>query len=111
QNLGLINLFGKSFGRILYLILTAYLSFKLSVEDFAKFAIFWTSLRMFTFYGSNNLYIIYFNKVRTYLLDRKEWPRHVSSNILINSLFFIFIIAAASFLLFDDVMFILILLG
>lgn len=111
QNLGLINLFGKSFGRILYLILTAYLSFRLSVNDFAEFAIFWTSLRMFTFYGSNNLYIIYFNKVRTYLMDKQEWPRHVSSNIILNSSFFISIIAIVSILLFDDALYIVFLLG
>ena len=100
-------MFGKSFGRVLYLILVSYLSFKLSINHFAEFAIFWTSLRMFTFYGSNNLYIVYFNKVREYLIDKKEWPRIVSSNIIITILFFSSLITLVSLLLFDDSLFII----
>lgn len=103
ENLGLINLFGKSLGRILYLILVAYLSYKLSVEDFAKFAIFWSSLRMFTFYGTNNLNIIYFNKVRVHLIDEGRWCSKVSSNIILTSLFFCIVTLPLSLLIFDRI--------
>jgi hypothetical protein len=101
ENLGLINLFGKSFGRVLYLILISYLSYKLSVEDFAKFAIFWSSLRMFTFYGTNNLNIIYFNEVRRHLMEEKVWSAKISANIVFNSVFFCLITFVLSFLIFD----------
>jgi len=101
DNLGLINLFGKAFGRTLYLILVAYFSYKLSIKHFAEFAIFWTSLRMFTFYGANNLYIIYFNKVRNHLIDKKSWPHEVSSNVVITSVIFCLITGLIAMLLFD----------
>lgn len=109
ENLGLINLFGKSFGRVLYLILVAYFSYKLSIKHFAEFAIFWTSLRMFTFYGANNLYIIYFNKVRSFLLDKEKWPIEVSSNIIITAIFLVSIIAIISLFIFSNVVVTLIL--
>lgn len=103
KNLGLINLFGKSFGRVLYLILVAYFSYKLSIKNFAEFAIFWSSLRMFTFYGTNNLYIIYFNKVRGYLVNKNEWPIEVSSNIVLTSALFGILTTILSLFIFEDV--------
>jgi len=103
KNLGLINLFGKSFGRVLYLILIAYFLKKLSIKDFAEFAIIWSSLRMFTFYTTNNLYIIYFNKVRDFITLKQQWPTVVSSNIIITAVFFCFIISIVSFFIFDDI--------
>lgn len=102
QNLGLINLFGKSFGRVLFLVLLSYFSFKLSVKDFADFAIIWSSLRLFTFYSANNLYIIYFDKVRNFLINKKQWPRRVSANIIITCLFFCVIFFVASLFLFEE---------
>ena len=101
ENLGLINLFGKSFGRVLYLILVAYFSYKLSIEDFAEFAIFWSSLRMFTFYGTNNLNIIYFSKVRKHLIEERRWSKKVSSNIILTTIFFCVLTTIISLLLFD----------
>lgn len=109
NNLGAINLFGKSFGRVLLLILTAYLSTKLSTDDFAVFAIFYTSLKMFTFYAANNLYIIYFNEVRESLLNEKKWPKSVSSNILITLSVFIIIITFLSYLILNSHIYVLLL--
>ncbi len=83
QNIGLINLFGKTSGRVLFLLLTSFFAYKLSVKDFAKFAIFWTALRMLTFLSANNLYIVYFNKVREHLLKDQKWSRDAMSNIVI----------------------------
>ncbi len=111
ENLGLVNIFGKSFGRILYLLLLAYFSYKLSIKHFAEFAIFWSSLRMFSFYGNNNLQIIYFNKARRHLIEKKEWPIVVSSNIVLTSTFFCIIITIISFFLFDGLSVALILLA
>ena len=102
QNLGLINLFGKSFGRVLFLVLLSYLSIKLSVKEFADFAIIWSSLRLFTFYSANNLYIIYFDKVRNFLINKAQWPRRVSANIIITCLFFSIIFFVASLFLFEE---------
>lgn len=102
QNLGLINLFGKSFGRVLFLVLLSFFSYKLTVSDFAEFAIIWSSLRMFTFYAANNLYIIYFDKVRAYLIDKNQWPRKVSANIVITCVAFCILIFVLSILLFDE---------
>ena len=104
ENLGLINLFGKSFGRILYLILIAYFLNKLSIKNFAEFAIIWSSLRMFTFYATNNLYIIYFNKVRGFITLKQQWPILVSCNIVLTAVFFCLISSIASFFIFDDVL-------
>ena len=101
ENLGLLNIFGKSFGRMLYLLLLAYFSYKLSIKHFAEFAIFWSSLRMFSFYGNNNLHILYFNKVREYLTEKKQWPIEVSSNIVLTLTFFSIIITFISFFLFN----------
>lgn len=83
NNLGLLNLFGKSFGRVLFLLLTSFLAYKLSVEDFAAFAIFWTTTRMLVFLSSNNLYIVYFGQVRKDLMEHKRWSQEVSSNLFI----------------------------
>ncbi len=103
KNLGLINLFGKSFGRVLYLILIAYFSYKLKLKDFTEFAIFWSTLRMFTFFGSNNLYIVYFNDVRIHLTEKKKWPTKISSNLVFTTILFIIILSIASLLLFDGI--------
>ena len=103
QNLGLINLFGKASGRTLFLILLSFFSYKLSVKDFADFAIFWASLRMFTFYATNNLYIIYFDKVRSFLIEKHEWPKRVSANIIFTGVFFSLVICVISFFLFEDI--------
>lgn len=56
---------------------------------------------MFSFYGNNNLHIIYFNKVRKYLTIKKEWPIEVSSNIIFTSTFFCILITIISFFLFN----------
>ena len=103
HNLGLINLFGKAFGRLLFLLLTAFFAYKFSVEDFAAFAIFWASLRLFTFFSVNNLYIIYFNEVRENLIDYKKWPIKISSNIIFNAIIFSIISGVLSALLFDSI--------
>jgi len=103
DNLGLINLFGKAFGRGMFLLLTSFFAYKLSVEDFAGFAIFWTTLRMFTFYSANNLYIIYFNEVREYLIENQKWPITISSNILITAIFFGVLSFVLSTYIFDDI--------
>lgn len=85
-NLGLINLFGKVAGRLFFLALTSYFAFKLSFSVFASFAIFWTTIRMFTFLSSNNLYIIYFNKARESLIENKSWSNEISMNIFLTLL-------------------------
>lgn len=85
NNLGLINLFGKISGRFLFLLLTSFFAYKLSFKAFASFAIFWTTLRMFTFFSANNLYIIYFNEVRESLVNAKKWPTKVSFNVLVTA--------------------------
>ncbi|MGB0879395.1 MAG: hypothetical protein ACPGTO_02385 [Polaribacter sp.] len=107
NNLGLINLFGKSFGRILFLLLTSFFAYKLSVEDFAAFAIFWSSLRLFTFFSVNNLYIIYFNEVRENLIDYKKWPIKISSNIIFNAIIFSVISVILSAIIFDNIVIII----
>ena len=83
NNLGLINLFGKVSGRVLFLLLTSFFAYKLSFKTFAAFAIFWTALRMLTFFSANNLYIICFNEVRESLLNKMECPVIVSANIVV----------------------------
>lgn len=102
-NLGLINLFGKTFGRLLFLLLTSFFAFKLSIEDFAGFAIFWAMLRLFAFYSANNLYIIYFNKVREGLLQHNRWYADVSANIIVTAIFFGLIFFGLSFLIFKSI--------
>lgn len=102
QNLGLINLFGKSFGRIIFLLLTSFFAYKLSYKDFAAYAIFWTTLRMLTFLTTNNLYIIYFGKVREKLLFHKKWPKDVSINIILNFIFFGLISFIVAYLIFNS---------
>lgn len=102
-NLGLINLFGKTFGRLLFLLLTSFFAFKLSIEDFAGFAIFWAMLRLFAFYSANNLYIIYFNKVREGLLTHNKWYLDVSANIIFTAIFFGLIFFGLSFLIFKSI--------
>lgn len=104
KNLGLINLFGKSFGRFLFLLLNAFLAFKFSVVDFASFAIFWSSLRLFVFYSGNNLYIIYFNRVRKALIENNSWPSEVSTNVILTSLFFSVIFFSVSCLIFQSLL-------
>ena len=89
NNLGLINLFGKVSGRVLFLLLTSFFAYKLSFKTFAAFAIFWTALRMLTFFSANNLYIICFNEVRESLLNKKEWPVIVSANIVVLLLYLV----------------------
>ena len=111
ENLGLLNIFGKSFGRILYLLLLAYFSYKLSIQNFAEFAIFWASLRMFCFYGNNNLHIIYFNKVRKCLTKRKHWPIEISSNITITLTLFCILTTIISFYLFNGLSTALVMVG
>ncbi len=103
KNQGLINLFGKSTGRMFFMGLLAYLAYILPIEEFASFAIFWSALRMFTFYGGNNLYIIYFNKVREEVIGDKQWPRVVSSNILLTFLLFTTLIVPISYFVFESV--------
>lgn len=104
-NIGLINLIGKSFGRVLFLILISFFAFKLSTKDFADFAIFWSTLRLFTFYSSNNLYIIYFEKVRSSLMTDHKWPHSVSSNIVITMIIFGVLSAVLGFFIFDRLIF------
>lgn len=101
-NLGLINLFGKISGRFLFLLLTSFFAYKLSFNDFAVFAIFWTTLRMLTFLSANNLYIIYFNEVRESLVDYKVWPAKISCNIAINLFLFGLLSTIGSFFIFDN---------
>jgi hypothetical protein len=104
NNIGLINLFGKTVGRFLFLLLTSFFAYKLSFKDFAAFAIFWTTLRMLTFFSANNLYIIYFNEVRESLMDKKEWPAKVSSNIFFTFIAFGLLSSIASFFIFDNLL-------
>lgn len=105
DNIGLVNLIGKSFGRLLFLILISFFAYKLSTKDFADFAIFWSTLRLFTFYSSNNLYIIYFEKVRDALIDRQSWLHSVSSNIVITTIVFGLISSVLGFFIFDRIVF------
>ncbi len=102
NNLGLINLFGKVSGRVLFLLLTSFFAYKLSFKTFAAFAIFWTALRMLTFFSANNLYIICFNEVRESLLNKKEWPVIVSANIVVTFIIFGLISTLISFLIFKN---------
>lgn len=104
NNLGLINLFGKISGRFLFLLLTSFFAYKLSFKDFATFAIFWTMLRMLTFFSANNLYIIYFNEVRENILDKKKWPIHITSNIVFTLIVFGGISLIISSLIFNDLL-------
>lgn len=101
-NLGLVNLFGKSVGKLLFLGLLAYLAYVMPVQDFADFAIFWATLRLFSFYGANNLYIIYFNKIRTSVINERKWPREVSSNILVTFLLFSLLLLPLSYIIFKE---------
>ncbi len=101
HNLGLINLVGKTSGRVFFLLLTSFFAYKLSVEDFASFAIFWTTVRMFTFITTNNLNIVYFNEVRDQLLSHKWLPKH-SSNLVFTALFFGVISSGLSYLIFKS---------
>ncbi len=82
--------------------LLAYLAFVMEVTDFADFAIFWATLRLFSFYGSNNLHIVYFNKVRGLVVDEKKWPREVSANIIFTFLIFSIVFLPISFLVFKS---------
>ena len=102
QNLGLINLFGKSSGRLMYLIVLVYFNKELPVNVFADFAIFWTGLRLFTFYAANNIYIISFNSVRTSLLEQQMFPRHIMYNSLYTLLLFLVPISIISYFIFDS---------
>ena len=102
NNLGLINLFGKISGRFLFLLLTSFFAYKLSFKDFASFAIFWTTIRMFTFFSANNLYIIYFNEVRESLTVERSWPAKVSFNILSTAVVFGVVSTIFSFFIFDS---------
>lgn len=102
NNLGLINLFGKVSGRVLFLLLTSFFAYKLSFKTFAAFAIFWTALRMLTFFSANNLYIICFNEVRESLLNKMEWPVIVSANIVVTFIIFGLISTLISFLIFKN---------
>ena len=103
NNLGLINLFGKVFGRGLFLLLTSFFAYKLSVKDFAGFAIFWSTLRLFTFFSSNNLYILYFNKVRKNLIESRVWSSVTSANIVVTTLLFGLISFGISIFIFNDI--------
>lgn len=103
NNLGLINLFGKTSGRFLFLLLTSFFAYKLSIKTFASFAIFWTAIRLFTFFSANNLYIIYFNQVRLSLLEKKKWPVEVSANIIITFIIFGTISTITSYFLFENI--------
>ncbi|MDT0558062.1 hypothetical protein RM697_05365 [Ichthyenterobacterium sp. W332] len=110
DKLGLINLFGKVFGRGLFLLLTSFFAYNLSVKDFAGFAIFWSTLRMFTFFSTNNLYIIYFNKVRENLIEHRIWSKTTSVNILFTLVLFSSISFGISIFIFKDFYFSLLLL-
>ncbi|MFT6065073.1 MAG: hypothetical protein ACJAQX_000935, partial [Polaribacter sp.] len=103
NNLGILNLFGKTLGRFLFLLLTSFFAYKLSFKDFAAFAIFWTTLRMLTFFSANNLYIIYFNEVRESLINHKKWPANVSSNIALTVLVLGLLSSIISFFIFDSI--------
>ncbi len=105
NNLGILNLFGKTLGRFLFLVLTSFFAYRLSFKDFAAFAIFWTTLRMLTFFSANNLYIIFFNEVRESLIDKKEWPAKVSSNILFTFIAFGLLSSIAAFFFFFYLLF------
>lgn len=102
HNLGLINLIGKTSGKVLFLVLTSLFAYKLSVEDFASFAIFWTTVRMFTFITTNNLNIIYFGKVRDHLLNH-QWLTKFSSNLVFTMLFFGLISSILSYFIFKSI--------
>lgn len=102
NNLGLINLLGKTTGRLLFLLLTSFFAYKLSVQDFAAFAIFWSTLRLLTFFSANNLYIIFFNKVRESLIDYKTWPIKVTNNIVFTALIFGVIATISSYFIFES---------
>ncbi|WP_296634956.1 hypothetical protein [Polaribacter sp.] len=102
NNLGLINLFGKISGRFLFLLLTSFFAYKLSFKDFATFAIFWTALRMLTFFSANNLYIIYFNEVRESVINDKKWPIHITSNIILTLIVFGSLSTIISSLIFNN---------
>ncbi len=102
RNIGLINLFGKSSGRVLFLLLTSFFAFKLSVKDFATFAIFWTALRMMTFLSANNFYIVYFNKVREHLLKDQKWPSDVTSNVVFTGLILSVFSSILTYFIFDS---------
>lgn len=104
NNLGLINLFGKISGRFLFLLLTSFFAYKLSFKDFATFAIFWTALRMLTFFSANNLYIIYFNEVRDSIIDKNKWPIHITSNIVFTLIVFGSLSTIISSLIFNNLL-------
>lgn len=101
NNLGLINLAGKTSGRVLFLLLTSFFAYKLSVEAFASFAIFWTTVRMFTFVTTNNLNIVYFNEVRNHLLHQK-WLAKYSANLVFTMLLFSVVSSIISYFIFQS---------
>ena len=103
NNLGLLNLFGKASGRVLFLLLTSFFAYQLSIEDFAVFALFWTTIRMLTYVSANNYYIIYFNEVRKSLIEEKKWSLKTTANIGITGLVFGLISTAIAYHIFKDI--------
>lgn len=102
ENIGLINLIGKVSGKAIFMGILAFLAYRLPIEEFANFAIFWSTLRMFAFYGGNNLYIIYFDRIRTSILKYHRWPIEISSNLTFTYLLFLVPFILISILIFQD---------
>ena len=70
-NPGTINLASKLGSKGAFLVFNFYLINVLSVEDLAKFALFWATLRILTFFGVNSMNITRFNEVREQLLGNQ----------------------------------------
>lgn len=86
-NTGLNNSFGKISGKAIHLFYTSLASVSLPISEFALFAIFWTTVRLFIYFGSNNYYIAFFAEVRTKLLEKK-WHNRIWTVVLITAVIF-----------------------
>lgn len=86
-NTGLNNSFGKISGKAIHLFYTSLASVSLPISEFALFAIFWTTVRLFIYFGSNNYYIAFFAEVRTKLLEKK-WHNTIWTVVLITAVIF-----------------------
>ena len=86
-NTGLNNSFGKISGKAIHLFYTSLASVSLPISEFALFAIFWTTVRLFIYFGSNNYYIAFFAEVRT-KLHEKKWHNTIWTVVLITAVIF-----------------------
>lgn len=100
-NPGTINLVSKLGSKGAFLVFNFYLINVLSVEDLAKFALFWATLRILTFFGVNSMNITRFNEVREQLLGNQP-QNGLFVEILISVLINHVVLYIITLLLFQD---------